>query len=187
IVPSLGMASELCAPAVQALSSVVPCGFGVNIDFTEPRAGEMEMLTAAGFRWVRMDLKWDATEVERGRYDFQSYDRLMSSLGAFGVRALLILDYGNPLYDNGAPPRTRESREAFSRWAVTAAKHYSGRGVLWEIYNEPNHEQFWPHPDAKDYAALVATVGQAFRDQVPREKLIVPATAGVDFDFQIGR
>jgi len=181
--PSLAVASALCESTSQKLSSVVPCGFGVNIDFTEPRPGEMEMLTAAGFRWVRMDLKWDATEVEKGQYDFQSYDRLMSSLRSFGVRALLILDYGNPLYDNGAPPRSKESREAFARWAVASAKHFSGSGVLWEIYNEPNHELFWPHPYAKDYAMLAKTVGQAFREQVPGEKLIGPATSGVDFEF----
>src|SRR5262245_21325682 len=125
-------------------STIVPCGFGVNIDFTEPRAGEMEMLSSGGFRWVRMDLKWDATEIEKGRYDFQAYDRLMTALESSNVRALFILDYGNPLYDDGAPPRTNESRQAFARWAVAAAQHFRGRGVLWEIYNEPNHEQFWP-------------------------------------------
>ena len=50
--------------------SEIPAGFGVNIHFTDPRPGEMKMLAAAGFRWVRMDLKWDATESEPGRYDF---------------------------------------------------------------------------------------------------------------------
>jgi hypothetical protein len=181
--PAIGLANQRCWPASSAASSVIPCGFGVNIDFTEPRAGEMEMLTAAGFRWVRMDLKWDATETENGKYDFRSYDRLMAALDASGVSALFILDYGNPLYDDGAPPRTKEVREAFARWAVTVAKHFAGRGILWEVYNEPNHEQFWPRPNAKEYVALVRAVGRAFREQVPNEKLIGPATSGVDFEF----
>ena len=56
-----------CAFVPQSASagSVVPEGFGVNIDFTDPRPGEMTMLAEAGFRWVRMDLKWDATEKSR--------------------------------------------------------------------------------------------------------------------------
>ena len=40
-------------PALPA--AAVPEGLGVNIHFTDPRPGEMEMLAAAGFRWVRMD------------------------------------------------------------------------------------------------------------------------------------
>ena len=68
----------------------------------------------------------------------------MSGLDRFNIRALVILDYGNPLYDGGAPPRTDGARQAFARWAVAAAKHFQGRGMMWEIYNEPNNAQFWP-------------------------------------------
>jgi hypothetical protein len=35
---------------------IVPDALGVNIHFTDPESGEMEMLAAGGFRWVRMDL-----------------------------------------------------------------------------------------------------------------------------------
>src|SRR5688572_21531518 len=64
-------------------NSVVPAipeGFGVNIHFTNPRAGEMKMLAESGVRWVRMDFKWDITETVKGSYDFAPYDRLMSAL-----------------------------------------------------------------------------------------------------------
>src|SRR5882724_11059689 len=140
----------------------VPEGFGVNIHFTDPAPGEMKMLAESGVRWVRMDFKWDITETTRGTYDFAPYDRLMSALAPFGIRPLFILDYGNPLYDDGAPPRTGGTREAFARWAVAAAKHYAGRGVIWETYNEPNNKMFWrPRPDAQEYAALAAVVARA--------------------------
>lgn len=174
--------SFACPPSSNA--SVIPEGFGVNIHFTDPNPGELNMLSGAGFRWVRMDFKWDATEKERGRYDFSAYDRLMTELDAHGVRALFILDYGNPLYDNGAPPRNETTRTAFVHWAVAAAKHFAGRGILWEVYNEPNHSLFWPpKPDVQEYIALAMTVGRAFRASVPQEKLIGPATAEIDFDF----
>ena len=163
---------------------VIPDGFGVNIDFTDARPGEMKMLAEAGFRWVRMDLKWDATERESGHYDFSAYDRLIAALEPYNIHALFILDYGNPLYDNGAPPRTEVTRQAFARWAVAAAKHFVGRGALWEIYNEPNHSTFWPpQPNPQEYVALALAVGRAFREAVPDEKLIGPATSEIDFDF----
>lgn len=162
----------------------IPNGMGVNIHFTDPQPGEVRMIAAAGFRWVRMDFKWDATERERGQYDFSEYDRLMSALDASKLHALFILDYGNPLYDKGAPPRTPEARQAFARWAVAAAKHFSNRGVVWEIYNEPNHVMFWPpRPNANEYVELALAVGRAFRSEAPSEKLIGPAVSEMDFAF----
>jgi hypothetical protein len=174
--------SEAWSPT--ANSQTLESGLGVNIHFTEARPGEIKLIADAGFRWVRMDFKWDETEREPGRYDFSAYDRLMSSLSEYRIQALFILDYGNPLYDNDAPPRTDESRRAFARWATAAAKHFGGRGVIWEIYNEPNTAMFWPpRPNPEEYIALALAVGRAFRAEVPDEKLIGPATAGIDFPF----
>lgn len=159
-------------------------GMGVNIHFTDPQPGEVKMIAAAGFHWVRMDFKWDVTEHERGQYDFSEYDRLMSALDESKIKALFILDYGNPLYDRGAPPRTSEARQAFVRWAVAAAKHFSNRGVTWEVYNEPNHDMFWPpRPNANEYVELALAVGRAFRSEAPSEKLIGPAVSEMDFAF----
>jgi polysaccharide biosynthesis protein PslG len=164
-------------------SQTVEAGLGVNIHFTDPQPGEMKMIADAGFRWVRMDFKWDATERERGQYDFAEYDRLMKALDQFNIRALFILDYGNPIY-GGNPPKTDEARQAFARWAVAAAEHFSNRGIAWELYNEPNIKLFWPaKPNVDEYIALALTVGRAFRQQAPNEKLIGPATSGIDFDF----
>jgi polysaccharide biosynthesis protein PslG len=156
--------------------------FGVNIHFTDPQPGEIKMIADAGFRWVRMDLKWDATERERGRYDFTAYDRLMTAIEPFGLRALFILDYGNPLYGEGAP-RTEEARNAFARWAVATARHFANRGVMWEVYNEPNNAMFWQPTNANEYASLAITVGKAFRESVPNEKLMGPAVGEMDFSF----
>jgi polysaccharide biosynthesis protein PslG len=160
---------------------------GVNIHFTDSQPGEVKMIAGAGFRWVRMDFKWDLTERERGRYDFSPYERLLKSLDEFQLRALFILDYGNPLYTEDKAVRTPEARAAFARWAAAAAKHFSGRGVLWEIFNEPNIKMFWPpRPDVNEYTALALEVGRAFQAAAPNERLIGPATSGIEFTFLEG-
>jgi hypothetical protein len=156
---------------------------GVNIHFTDPQPGEIEMIARGGFRWVRMDFVWASTEPQRGQYDFSAYDRLLERLDAAHLRALFILDYGNPLYTSGKAVRTPAARAAFARWAGAAAKHYSGRGVLWELFNEPNTKMFWPpQPDSAEYIALAQEVNRAFHQAAPGEELVGPATS-VDIDF----
>jgi hypothetical protein len=184
--PYAGCARDRCSFTAPATVSgpVVPEGFGVNIHFTDPRPGEIKLLAEAGFRWVRMDFIWADTEKEPGRYDFSAYDRLLTALEPYKIHALFILDYRNSLYDHGAPPRSEATRQAFARWGAAAAKHFAGRGIFWEIYNEPNQPAFWPpQPNAQEYAALALAVGRAFREAAPREKLIGPATLGIDFSF----
>src|SRR5215212_662519 len=97
-------------------------------------------------------------------------------MSARGIRILFILAYSNPLYDAGLAPYTDEGRTAFARFAAAAATHYTGRGILWEIWNEPNLDQFWkPQPNAQDYAALASTTIKAVRQADPNAFVIGPA------------
>jgi hypothetical protein len=156
---------------------------GVNIHFIDPRPGEIEMIAEVGFRYVRTDFVWALTERARGQYDFAAYDRLLGQLDAFHIHPLFILDYGNPLYTDGKAVRTPEARVAFARWAGAAAKHYAGRGVWWELFNEPNTKMFWPpQPNVAEYTALTLEVDRAFQQAAPGEHLAGPATS-IDLDF----
>ena len=42
--------------------AVIPAGFGVNIHFVTGHAHDLDLITNAGFRFVRMDFGWEATE-----------------------------------------------------------------------------------------------------------------------------
>jgi polysaccharide biosynthesis protein PslG len=171
-------------PAASGLpGATVPEGLGVNIHFTDPRPGEMEMLAAAGFRWVRMDFGWEGTEREKGKYDFSAYERLLRVLDEHHVRAMFILDYANRNYDRGLSPSSAEGRQAMARWAVAAARKFRGRGILWEMYNEPNIFFWRPKPDVNQYASLALEIGRALRAAEPRETYIGPATSTIDLPF----
>ncbi len=142
---------------------VIPDCLGVNIHFTDPKPGELEMLAAAGFRWVRMDFHWAGTEQKKGEYDFSAYDRLVAALDQHKLRAVFILDYGNKIYPKAEPPTTDEARAAFASWAVAAVSHFKGRGYLWEMWNEPNGG-FWKSANkTNDYIALAKATGEALR------------------------
>lgn len=184
LVAVLGLAFPAAPGAPDLPGPVLPDGLGVNIHFTDPKPGEMAMLAASGVRWIRMDFAWGGTEREKGKYDFSAYDRLLEALKPHGLRALFILDYGNRHYDGGEAPRSEEARQAMARWAAAAVRRFQGRGVLWEMWNEPNLSQFWkPRPNPDDYVKLALAVGKAIREAAPGETYIGPATSGVDLPF----
>ena len=161
----------------------VPDGFGVNIHFTEPSPGEMERFAEAGFRWVRMDFSWESVESGAGRYDFAAYDRLADQLKRVGARPLFILDYGHSQYDGGLSPHTPEGRAAFARFAAEAAEHFRGRGVCWEIWNEPNIGFWKPAPNADDYVKLALETAQAVRTADPNALIVAPGSSEFPWPF----
>jgi len=187
---ALAAAAALAGPHPSLPPAGTVEGLGVNIHFTEPAPGELEMIRRTGFRWVRMDLVWAATEKQPGTYDFAAYDGLAAGLARAGLKALFILDYSNKLYSPddrscpAAPQAAKEFRAAYARWAAAAARHFAGRGYLWEIWNEPNIPNFWkPGPDVDAYAAMALEACRAIRATAPGEAIIGPATSGIDLAF----
>jgi hypothetical protein len=163
--------------------AVVPMGLGVNIHFIEPPPRDVDMIAAAGFRFIRMDFSWVHIERKKGEYDFSGYAKLVDALAQRGIRPLFILDYGNPLYDNDMAPHTDEGRQAFARFAAAGAAKFKGRGVLWELWNEPNIFFWRPRPNVNDYMALAKVALPAVRKADPNATIIAPATAGMDMNF----
>jgi hypothetical protein len=177
---------------------VIPQGVGVNIHFTTGHERDLDMIAAAGIRWVRMDFHWADIERARGRFDWSAYDELTANLEKRGLGALYILDYSNPLYEEtvtstnpitGKPhsttaaPRRPESIAAFARWAAAAAQRYAGRKVLWEIWNEPNIHFWPPAPNVTNYTALALATAAAIRALEPDAVVLAPATSGFPWDF----
>jgi len=171
--------------AIQALlpSPTVPDNLGVNIHFISPKTGELEELADTGWGFIRMDFFWQAIEREKGKYDFSGYDGLVSKLAAQNVRPLFILDYGNPLYDKGLSPYTDEGRAAFAAFALAGVEHFAGKGVVWEMWNEPNIGFWQPKPNVSDYVKLALTVGKAIKPKFPKETFIGPTTSTIDLKF----
>jgi hypothetical protein len=161
----------------------VPSGFGVNIHFTDATPLEMQKLADSGVKFIRMDFSWQGCESKPGAYDFSAYDRLTRMLDAHGIRPLYILDYQNSNYDNNQSPYTGAGRQAFARFAAAAADHFRGRGVVWEIWNEPNGGFWVPKPNADDYASLAIAACVAIRKADPGACIVAPASSGFPWSY----
>ncbi|MDP2914152.1 MAG: cellulase family glycosylhydrolase [Candidatus Aminicenantes bacterium] len=164
---------------------------GVNIHFIRPETKLLDLAKRAGFGFVRMDLFWPMVEKSASQYDFSEYDLLMRALEERGMGALFILDYGNPLYYDGPGgfndkwgPQTAATRAAYARFALAAAKHYSGRKVMLEVWNEPNVPHFWlPAPHPANYGLLANEAYKAVKEEIADVPIIVGAASGCDAAF----
>lgn len=176
----------------------LPAGVGVNIHFTIGHERDLNMITNAGFKFVRMDFLWATTERQKGGYDWSEYDAFTTELEQHGLRPYYIFDYGNPLYEENvtstnpvthkvdtvtASPQHPESVAAFAHWAATAAKHFQGRRVVWEIWNEPNISFWRPKPDVGQYTTMALAVAKAVRAANPQACIVGPTTSGFDWKF----
>jgi hypothetical protein len=195
LVLSLGLA---CFASAQIPPLVLPEGVGVNIHFVTGHERDLDMIAAAGFKFVRMDFTWAAIERKWGEYDWSGYDELTANLEKRGIRALYILDYSNRLYEEEvtsknpiggqlhkttASPQHPESVAAFARWAGAAAKRYARRKIIWEIWNEPNIHFWQPKPDVQQYITLSLGTCKAIREADPQATIVAPATSGFPWEF----
>lgn len=178
---------------------IVPAGVGVNIHFTRGHEKDLDLIAAAGFKFVREDFFWSSTEKTKGQYDWSEYDELLAQLDQRGIRAYFILDYSNPLYEDSvqatnpvthvlekrstASPQHPESVAAFANWAAAAAKHFHGRSVVWEIWNEPNISFWKPVSNVNQYTALALATCRAVRTAEPDATIVGPATSGFPWEF----
>jgi polysaccharide biosynthesis protein PslG len=178
--------------------AVIPNGVGVNIHFVTDHERDLDLIAAAGFKFVRMDFAWTAIEKQKGKYDWSEYDQLMANLDKRGIRALFILDYSHHLYEEevtsphpitGATHRTTaspqhpESIAAFVRWAAESAKHFHGRHIIWEIWNEPNGHFWAPKPDAQQYSELAIVAAKAIREAESQATIVGPASSGFPWEY----
>lgn len=196
LLPSLSLTSV--AVAADLPGPVLPAGVGVNIHFTNGHERDLDLIAAAGFKFVRMDFSWSATERKPDEYHWADYDELTANLERRGIRPYFILDYSNALHEEtitSSDPISGESRRdvaspskpssiaAFAKWGAAAAAHFKGKRVVWEIWNEPNIGFWKPKPDVANYTALVLETCRAMRAADPEATILAPASSEFPWAF----
>lgn len=171
---------------------------GVNIHFIKGNEKDLDMIAAAGFKFIRMDFSWQGTERTKGVYNWENYDELTRNLSKRGLRAIYILDYSNSLYEESvsstnpltskeqkatSSPQHEESVAAFARWAAAAAEHFKKSNIIWEIWNEPNISFWKPKPDVAQYTTLALSTCKAVKKVVPSAVIIGPASSEIPLKF----
>jgi hypothetical protein len=175
------------APAQAA--AAVPGGVGVqwhavwsSYDDAQ-RVRVLDSMKAAGVGWVRMDIGWDLVENQyqgqRDPYWTGRIDSYINMAVARGIKPLVTL-YQTPAWarpagtSNRVPPTDPATYASFARWA---AERWAGKVAAWEVWNEPNLEEFWVGTDAVRYAQLLRAAYPAFKAGDPSAKVVAGAVS----------
>jgi hypothetical protein len=171
--------------------------FGVAPEGVQ-NATDYERMRAGGIGTVRVVLQWAAIETEKGIYNWQSSDQILSQLAFAGLEPLVTV-YGTPeIYAPEVSDAPNVDEKTFDAWAdflEAAAERYGSEGDFWtsftasnpdvepqpirewEVWNEPNSSTFWtPTPDPDTYAELLLRSAQVLREADPEAAIM---TAGM--------
>ena len=176
--PQTGIHPELRSPTI-------PRGLGVNDFPSEGTTQEQELkaLRDSGMELVRTDLRWDLRETQKGEYAF-SYDPILQKHLAENKRVLMIICYGNTLYGEfWQCPNSNDYREASAKYMQAAARHFKGKHIIWELWNEPNANTFNKGTDPENYMRWVKAIVPVMRAEDPNVCIIGPALSGCDSPF----
>jgi hypothetical protein len=138
-------------------------------------------LAAAGVRTVRIDLGWSSFQPRRrGGIDpwyTALADRCVNLARAHGMEVLATVLW-TPRWANGGRDRaTPPTRPAdFARFAGWAARHFRGRVAAWEIWNEPEGNNFWKGTPAR-YVRMLRAAYPAIKAGDPKAKVVFAGTA----------
>ncbi len=97
----------------------------------------LNLIQEMGATTIRDEVYWKQVEHSKGSYAIPSVDEIwVNAAVAKGLKPLITLDYGNPLYDNGDKPISPAAIEAYANYAEFVATQFKGRVTMYEIWNE---------------------------------------------------
>ena len=135
---------------------------GMWSSYSDPeRAEVLDRLVEMGAGWVRLDMSWSMIQPTAGRIDPQGWgvrfvDRVVDMAAERGLKVLatfwLTPDWADP--EAGARSLPADPRD-YGRALAWAAERWQGEVNAWEVWNEPNSEDFLAGADAAAYADLL--------------------------------
>lgn len=196
----MSIRSVLCAFVAACLCATVEAAdfqFGVGVHVGQNRNGlaaTEKALAQLGVTSFRDEVFWHRIETKAGVLVFpdslKDLDQLVTDAAKQGRRPLLILDYGNKLYDDGGQIRSPEGIAAYVRYVRFVVRYFRGRVDQFEVWNEWNigsggtqAQKSARYGSPQEYAALLRAAYTAIKVENPSAAVIGGAFAGYDYNW----
>ncbi len=154
-----------------------------------------------GVKWTRLGASWPGIEKEKGKYDWSRTEIAFTKIFDKGITPFVTLGGGNKLYTElttyddpklaeiygyrpGPPTLNPEALEAWLKFVRATVEKYKDKIKYWEIWNEPNHRNYWgAPPDGKDYGKLLKVTAYLIKEIDPEAIIIGGSMAGINPGF----
>ena len=139
-------------------------------------------LANAHVGWLRIDVGWqslqDTSRSAWSAYHLAELDAVVNGARAHGQHLLLTV-WGTPRWANGGKAKTVPPTAAsdYGNAIGVLANRYRGRVEAWEIWNEPNHPNYFASHDPVAYAALVKAAYPAVKAADPSALVVAGSTS----------
>jgi O-antigen ligase len=141
---------------------------GVNVELTQYTPDELveqlDLMSAAGFTWLRQYFLWDEIEPLEGEYRWERWDSVVETVATYPQFELVAVLVNTPEWARAVPEATVTAPPAstveFARFAHDFALRYGTSIRFYQVWDEPNIEIGWGElePRAADYVALLQAV-----------------------------
>ena len=133
----------------------------VGINSHMPGSKDFSAMEAAGFRWARVDMTWDAIEPEPGSYNWGATDAAALLAKSAGIRLVGILGYC-PGWASSGPTKFYPPKSAslWSEYVAAVVGRYCDSVYAWILWNEPNCDTYF-RGTPEEYIELVLLPGSS--------------------------
>ena len=161
----------------------IPVGLGFAASsFT---LAQLNVLSAAGVKFIRIDTGWDGIETSLGVYNFTTLDTNVNNILTAGLQPLLILDYNSTLYaaSKFTGITTAPNLAAWLNFVTAVVNRYKNHNVVYEVWNEPNSSSFWISANPNEYSALLIATSPVIKATDSTASVIGPALSEIHLDY----
>lgn len=134
-----------------------------------------ERLQALGVHQIRSDFTWDYIEPTNDTWNWAKYDWLTSNAPLYDINITALLVYGNDAITGNdlkyVPP---DAIDDFLDYVNHTVRRYVDDVSAWEVWNEPNHWDWWKGTNAEFFRFFNET-----------RKLLIDLRNELNADFKI--
>jgi hypothetical protein len=159
---------------------------GTWADYTDAERGRvLDQLVAAGADSVRIDVSWAMLQPDRpdrfSAWGVAFVDKVIGMAADRGLAPLVTLWLSPDWANGGLGERALPADPVdFGRVALWAAARWEGEVAAWEVWNEPNDENFLRGADPDEYVRLLQAAYCGFKTGAPGTPVVFGGTSYVD-------
>lgn len=173
--------------------------WGIQASTLDPEI--LQKMTDIGVKWTRLGASWSSIEKKKGNYNWKKTDEAFQAMMDASIIPFVTLGGANSLYterttyddpklaeiygySTGPPTQNEVAMQAWLKFVEAAVTRYKDKIIYWEIWNEPNHRNYWgAPPNAGEYGRLVLETARVIRSIQPDAQIIAGSMAGLNPKF----